>query len=362
MDHSDREIICLRIISGSLHLEIDSSNYILQKPTLEQKYKAAIIYKNTLEQASFESIKSDKEILDILLEVGLWTADKQLKLDQIPKDIDNCKVKLFEIQKSDQRREIRRIINCGRRDLSLLYNERHCFDYITIEGMAALSKLYYILIDCLYYFNGNKVFNGADAWENEPNPLIKSIINLYNQSQINESTYRQLVRNDPWRTIWNSAKHDSLFGCAAIHLTDDQKTLIHWSSLYDNIYENSECPSEEVIDDDDMLDGWLILQRRNRDKGELDRERDKYDQIHAGSDELFIPVGVSAHSEFGPPKPASLEDIERISKLNTLDAQMNKKQRMALLREKGEVHELDMPDTAQKLVIEANKAQFKVRG
>ena len=42
--------------------------------------------------------------------------------------------------------------------------------------------------------------------------------------------------------------------------------------MYDNVYESSESPSEEVIDDDDLLDGWFIIQRKKQEKEKLQSE------------------------------------------------------------------------------------------
>ena len=36
--------------------------------------------------------------------------------------------------------------------------------------------------------------------------------------------------------------------------------------MYDNIQESLDYPSEDVVEDDDMLDGWLIIQKQKRDK------------------------------------------------------------------------------------------------
>jgi hypothetical protein len=47
--------------------------------------------------------------------------------------------------------------------------------------------------------------------------------------------------------------------------TDEQRALVNWSLLYDNVYQHPECPADAVVEDDDLLDGWLIDQRRDRE-------------------------------------------------------------------------------------------------
>ena len=73
--------------------------------------------------------------------------------------------------------------------------------------------------------------------------------------------------------------------------------------MYDNIYENPEAPAEEVIADDDLLDGWLITTKRKRDK-----ERE----------ESFMNTNVEMNSKLGSAgeiiiPASSKEDIDRLS-------------------------------------------------
>ena len=42
--------------------------------------------------------------------------------------------------------------------------------------------------------------------------------------------------------------------------------MVSFSRMYDGAYGSPECPPDKVIEDDDMFDGWLIDQRRTREK------------------------------------------------------------------------------------------------
>ena len=63
-----------------------------------------------------------------------------------------------------------------------------------------------------------------------------------------------------------------------------------WSSLYDNIQESPDCPSNEVINDDDMLDGWMIIQKRNREQAKLQKDAENKfgNKKISNADEVFI--------------------------------------------------------------------------
>ena len=49
--------------------------------------------------------------------------------------------------------------------------------------------------------------------------------------------------------------------------------------MYDNIQESMDCPTEDVINDDDMLDGWFIVQNRKREKDKKEKDVDLAEKI-----------------------------------------------------------------------------------
>jgi hypothetical protein len=58
--------------------------------------------------------------------------------------------------------------------------------------------------------------------------------------------------------------------------------------LYDNIGESMDSPSDDVIEDDDAIDGWLIQERRKRDKESNKYKLDGFDDKHSNADEVYI--------------------------------------------------------------------------
>jgi hypothetical protein len=113
--------------------------------------------------------------------------------------------------------------------------------------------------------------------------------------------------------------------------------------MYDNVQESLECPSDDIIEDDDMLDGWFISQRKKREqeKAEAEVEGTMNEKV-ANSSEVYVV----AKSE---------KDHQRIESLNNPHAKMVKKQRMAVIKEKGEASQLDFHD--EKLKMRAKQTQ-----
>ena len=59
--------------------------------------------------------------------------------------------------------------------------------------------------------------------------------------------------------------------------------------MYDNIQEAAETPSEDVINDDDVLDGWFIVQRKKREveSAQNDFENSTKNERIKGAGEVF---------------------------------------------------------------------------
>ena len=106
--------------------------------------------------------------------------------------------------------------------------------------------------------------------------------------------------------------------------------------MYDNAYQSMECPPEEVFEDDDMFDGWLIEQRRKREKDQKQKQVDLMKNVPDSAQEVFV---------FAPTR----EDANKVYDLNDRDSRMKIKQRQQLIEQRVEVEAQDLPDTQLEL-------------
>jgi len=142
---------------------------------------------------------------------------------------------------------------------------------------------------------------------------------------IDDVVIRGLARNNEWRQHWRSIKlGQKIFGDI---LTREQHSLISWSQFYDNIGESVDAPSDEILGDDDLIDGWCITQQRKRKEEDKKKIADRY----GNAGEIFIPV-------------SSPEQAAKINELNDGSARMIKRQREMTIQKRGSVNEQDMPD------------------
>jgi len=76
---------------------------------------------------------------------------------------------------------------------------------------------------------------------------------------------RNIVKSDTWSSY--NVK-DNIFG-PSVQLNDDQRNLLALQRMYNNVRQHPECPSDEIIDDDDALDGWFLLQKDKKKKEKI---------------------------------------------------------------------------------------------
>jgi hypothetical protein len=150
-----------------------------------------------------------------------------------------------------------------------------------------------------------------------------------------------------WKNFW-SANKENLFDRSTINWTDEQRTLVILTKMYDAAMEHPECPPDSVFEDDDMFDGWMIVQRkeneklRNKNRTEKLLEGKKLDK--AG--EIFVMA-------------KSKEEASNIFDLNDPNARHTIKERQTILAQTGkELNETELPDVRRNLVVQSNQ-QFK---
>src|SRR6266496_2400452 len=333
MAPNERDYLVYRICMGFLKFKYQDNTYLLKNPSLEQKYLAEELYQEKLEEYHLAGHFNEIEYLQFLLNKGLWDDGREVLFNKFKEKIEDLKIELFNAQyKSKTRKEIKKKINRAVEDYKSLIGQRNCEIHKSATGLAGIARLRYLIGVCLYRKN-EQVFNLDDFWQLEDNGLLDTAVNYYNQSKIDESQFRELVRNEPWHSYWMCRKAcgDKLFGICAIDLSDDQKSLVYWSLLYDGVYEHPDCPSQEVIEDDDMLDGFLLKDFRERkDKQNKTNIEDKLSDKLKNAHEIYLIAETP-------------EDAKKINDLNSDWAKAVKASRDKMIDQKGIVNELEFP-------------------
>lgn len=340
MESWEREYHVARIVAGKTKVRVRRQTLCVVHGGREQRFRAAEIYREARRDAERDGVLNDDGLLEILHRNEIWTDKHSEEFEAIVKDIDNGKVGLFENRlRSNARATIRAMLDKLRERHAELESARHCLDYVTVDGLAATARFRYLVASSLHTEDG-RPYEGDDS-------IVEAVVDALASERLLEKDYREIARTDPWRSIWGSrnATGGGLLGMPAVDVGDEQRNLIVWSMIYDNVKEHPDCPNEDILADDDMLDGWMILQRRKREAQASSQQADSIGNPKIrNADEVFLMAD-------------TLDDARDVEKMNDVAASIAKKERMGYLKQKGEVQEQHMPDQMRRLRMEFSRLE-----
>lgn len=315
----EREYFVSRIRSGVYLVPLDNVIVKVVSPTIEDECYANQLYVKAYEEALYDDIMTEEHIIAWAIEKGLWSDEQEEKISLLNKDIEKLKVEIFNNRsKSMMREKIRVYIRATEKALKEVSGERNSWFSKTCEGIAAEEKNLALFSRCCYIGTERVDFEYMD---------LNTMYYEYSKMMLNEAQLREIARNEPWRLNWTLKDQQAIFANEpGRQLTNDQKGLLIWSKMYDNIQESMDCPTEDVINDDDMLDGWFIKQKKKQDaeKAKSELEARTQNEKIANADEVMVIADSS-------------KEADRIHSMNSFGADRIRKERLAQVRAKGGV-------------------------
>lgn len=347
MKHHEREFFISLIRSGKTYIHYDNLELVIRPLTIEQNIRACQFYNEVYEQAYIDGMMDKEETELWMKEQGLWTYEDDEKVKGLEKDIERLKVEIFNAKNNEQLKErIRMYIRAGEKQLNEQLVKQNQYFGNTCEGIATTEKTSYIIRNTT--FLNEKLYDFDDV-------SLSYVINEWQESLLSEKQCRELARTEPWKSLWiikDNARIKLFENTEGFELTYNQKNILIWSQMYDNIQESLDCPTVDVINDDDMLDGWFIIQGKKREKEKAEKEFEettKNSKIKNAS-EVFIMSNNS-------------NDRDKINNMNDIHGSNIKKQREALIKKKGVVSQNEFFDEKLRVQTEAtNKFKGHVRG
>lgn len=349
MEYEEREKLLLRILSSRQVILINKEFYVVQEPTIQQKLEADLLYEELAYELSFEDWISKKDTLNILTRMGIWSSELDDRYKLAEKNINDLKVSLYKNHLNSVKvQQLKKSLSREQKVLEQLYHKRSLLDYVTIESYIAALKTQYLIALSILDDNGDHVYTKDSFWYNDPQILLKCLKTL-NDTKPSTEILRELAHTEPWRGFWNVGK-ERVFDKGIVDWTYVQRTLALYSKMYDNAYNHPECPSEDVINDDDMFDGWVLVQDEKRKQQVADSNMDNLVKGKAkDAGELFIPVETE-------------KDASRIMGMNDLDTRIKLAQRTKQLKQQGKVDEgkfrdqqIEFHNIAQRAIMDRAK-------
>lgn len=233
-----------RIIEGKLRFE----DGFIKDPSFRIKSYGQKVYNRVYNSGRWAELMSDRDLFIMMVESKVWSVKEEEQLKKSPSLIEGAKLDYFEnFSNAHLKGKSLAKINSLEKDYARLLGKKSQFNNLTIEGVAS-GAMWHAMI-CKMYSGTNKL--GALAF--------------YQQNFISESDIRDVALSGEWLAISSVSKNP--FGRSPINMTDFQRKLCHWTSIYKNVRSHPECPMDEIIEDHNAFDGWMINQNR-KDRAE----------------------------------------------------------------------------------------------
>ena len=320
MESYEREYLLSKVMLGYSRLKIKKDLTLIVHPlNAEQNFFAQEVFKQSYDDALFSGVYTRKEMLEIMINEGVWSKEDDHELSSLQKRLEDLKVNLYDsFYVPALVKKIKGEIKVTELELSRLFEKKHSNNHLDCEGIASYSRWSWTIENSTFFEDGTQY----DFGDVDPSTVLR----YYHNNSTPEEKIRELSRTNPWRSIWYYSKQTpkDVFNKNPSEFSSDQKQLLEWTSLYDNLAEAAESPHERIMKDDDALDGWLIKQRIKRDKEHNNERLDGLAGRHQGADEVFIMA-------------RSKEERQQIYDLNNAEGKFNVKKRM------DEINKSDRP-------------------
>jgi frataxin-like iron-binding protein CyaY len=288
-----------------------------------------------------------------LIETEQWSVENNIKIETMKEDIKKITKGLLDfILQTDKLEKARLMLRKVERSLYELIHVKNNLLINSAENYASMQQQRYLISKVTYKPDREKFWSSDSEFESEQDlELINRLTKLFfEESRMGSRTIRSVARSYPWKLIWVSSKsNNTLFNLSPSEWTDNQKSLIYWSNIYDNVMESHERPSNRIIEDDDLMDSWFI---RQADKMESQTNKNNINNMikdngKPGRKETFIVTD-----------PQSAKEVYS---MNDPHARVKLKAKEKMIVKHGALKEQDSPDSQEEMRTQITK-QFMKKG
>jgi hypothetical protein len=339
MDEARKNFLYNQIVSGLKFLTIEGVRYKLLFPSREIRLLAEHVYQDVINSLRFDDLMTDIQCERSLLRLGIWSPLDDESLKALEKLLEDHKVRLYKSSFDlGAQKGIVRQIEAAKKAINKALSRKYFLDTATLKYHAKTVKNKFMIAMSLRDGKNDPVYDEKSFW-NSKSTVIEQAYELLERSIITIEEYRYLARNDPWRTAWSAGK-DKALGIASADWTDEQRNVVSFSKMYDGAYGSPDCPPDPVFENDDMFDGWLIDQRRTREKEQGKQRAEAAGNWKDSAQEVFITAQTQ-------------EDASNVYDLNDMTGKMTIKERSKAIESAGVIEDKYLPDVQRQLMVQA---------
>lgn len=288
MTDFDIESTLYRVLTGYYYIYIDNIRYKILLPNIQSKYLAHSKYLSIINDYKYEDgWITEKNITKILESYNIWNDTKEKYLNENKDLLDKTKIQYFlNFNTLSIKEQIKNAISKLSKNINELYNEKYSLNYLTLENYAQTIKNQILVSSMVYNDDNTRIFH-TDIDNIDFELLEKFIREIYTNS-LGQDAIKKLARHESWKSYWGSSK-DNIFPGPVTDWTDEQRSLVNFTRTLDSIREHLESPEEEIINDDDALEGWMLYQHEKNLKEKKQKHiSEKYGLNNKNGQEVFI--------------------------------------------------------------------------
>jgi hypothetical protein len=274
--------------------------------TGNQKILAELQYEEAYDEAIEMEIPTEKELKIDLHRNAVWTFAQDKILKECTENVKTLKKQLEPARYKRARfKALEKRVKKATEKRDKLFSYKHALFSNSAERYAEEQKIWWGIHKMAFHTNGDPIWQDYEDFANFDIDEVTKIVNAHLLGfRLPIEDVRRVARNGEWRIYYNSCKDSSnLFNRALSDLDDNQLNVLYWSVIYDNALNAYEPPGDDVFDDDDLFDGWLDAQARQRRK---DRAKSRHSKGGGGGDlhESFVMTdeegATMLYDEIGP--------------------------------------------------------------
>ena len=273
--------------------DCQNSSYKVKVKPLKRAYRPFLedFFCTTKEELIANQFMDEIEYEDFLVDNGVNIKQLDAEINNLKIDIEWAKVEAFDnlldpIGVSIIKKKIQDL----KETLSEKFAKKFQYYHLSADGQAEIEKNKLSLALSSYWESGKRL-TSLKEYRLFPAYILDEIMAELKIVKPSESEIRQIARSEEWNSVWSASKKGKLFGLAAADMLDEQVNLINWSIMYNSIQQHPEKPSGDIIEDDILLDGWLIKQRKKNEMESKSRSADAtFAERMSGFGEVFLPA------------------------------------------------------------------------
>lgn len=287
-DYKIKQLV-YRLLSGTQIFYVQDKEIIYNPPSMEVLGRAEFFWHRWFHEVRGHGWMTEDALMDFMMGHGLWSSEKDKKLESLPEKIIEIKETMYQNYDTGQPYEfltkpLERLIQEERK----LMMSKYEYHYLTADGYADGLKNEYLLKHSLQC---DETITSSD---------IQSVSMQMRKSDISTNDYRAIVRSDEWLSYWSLGKM-GVFTRHISELSQEQRVIASLSRMYDNAYEDPDCPPDKVLDNPYLFDGWLSLKNKKNKADKLRQEIDA--NIPVSDNQVFVIAN----------QDRSVKDIQRLN-------------------------------------------------